>query len=310
MKKQINTALFDKQLLKTSFVESFRKLDPRKMIKNPIMFTVEVVTAVMLLLLIYIAVSGDDSQGSFWYNLVVFAVLLLTVLFANFAEAIAEQLVDERLPERVASSFQAACNIVLELVSGQCRVLLFEPGVAGDPEPFSRNGFPVPDIEKRWFIGEESLDQAAEERRKVFGISLMCGPEKCAHGVNVEHVRTGGIASFAEGEAAVTLFEHLKIMKRVIGIFPHDFAAALAAGPVEFIVEPHGREAETFPFGAQILQFTSGPGIDQKLGYSDLPQCSQCFGNHVSVRFSGHRSHRNQRTLSLQTHLIPPAGWL
>ena len=90
MKKQINNTLFDKQLLKTSFVESFRKLDLRKMIKNPIMFTVEVVTAVMLLLLIYIAVSGDNSQGSFWYNLVVFAVLLLTVLFANFAEAIAE----------------------------------------------------------------------------------------------------------------------------------------------------------------------------------------------------------------------------
>lgn len=90
MKKQINNTLFDKQLLKTSFVESFRKLDPRKMIKNPIMFTVEVVTAVMLLMLIYIAVSGDNSQGSFWYNLIVFAVLLLTVFFANFAEAIAE----------------------------------------------------------------------------------------------------------------------------------------------------------------------------------------------------------------------------
>lgn len=90
MKKQINNTLFDKQLLKTSLVESFRKLDPRKMIKNPIMFTVEVVTAVMFLMLVYIAVSGDNSQGSFWYNLVVFAVLLLTVLFANFAEAIAE----------------------------------------------------------------------------------------------------------------------------------------------------------------------------------------------------------------------------
>ena len=90
MKKQINNTLFDKQLLKTSFVESFRKLDPRKMIKNPIMFTMEAVTSVMLLLLVYIAVSGDNSQGSFWYNLVVFAVLLLTVLFANFAEAIAE----------------------------------------------------------------------------------------------------------------------------------------------------------------------------------------------------------------------------
>lgn len=90
MKKQINNTLFDRQLLKTGLVESFRKLDPRKMVKNPIMFTVEVVTAVMLLLLIHIAVSGDDSQGSFWYNLAVFAVLLLTVLFANFAEAIAE----------------------------------------------------------------------------------------------------------------------------------------------------------------------------------------------------------------------------
>ena len=90
MKKQINTTLFDKQLLKTSFMESFRKLDPRQMIKNPIMFTVEVVTAVMFLMVIYIAVSGDHSQGSFCYNLVVFVVLLLTVLFANFAEAIAE----------------------------------------------------------------------------------------------------------------------------------------------------------------------------------------------------------------------------
>ncbi len=90
MKKQINNTLFDKQLMKTSFVDSFRKLDPRKMIKNPIMFTVEIVTAVILLMLIYIAVSGDDSQGSFGYNMVVFAVLLLTVLFANFAEAIAE----------------------------------------------------------------------------------------------------------------------------------------------------------------------------------------------------------------------------
>ena len=78
MKKQINNALFDKQLLKTSFAESFRKLAPRKMIKNPIMFTVEVVTAVMLLMLFYIAVTGDQSQGSFWYNLIIFFVLLLT----------------------------------------------------------------------------------------------------------------------------------------------------------------------------------------------------------------------------------------
>ena len=47
------------------------------------MFTVEVVTFVMLLLLVYIAVTGDRSQGSFAYNFVVFVVLFLTVLFAT-----------------------------------------------------------------------------------------------------------------------------------------------------------------------------------------------------------------------------------
>lgn len=86
----INNKLLDRQLIRQSLSESFRKLDPRRMIKNPIMFTVEVVTAVMLLLLVYIAVTGDESQGPLLYNFIVFAVLLATVLFANFAEAIAE----------------------------------------------------------------------------------------------------------------------------------------------------------------------------------------------------------------------------
>lgn len=90
MKNRVNNSLFNKQLVKTSFVESFRKLDPRVMIKNPIMFTVEVVTLVMLLLIIWIAVTGNTSQGTLGYNIVIFLVLLATVLFANFAEAIAE----------------------------------------------------------------------------------------------------------------------------------------------------------------------------------------------------------------------------
>jgi len=54
------------------------------------MFTVEIGTAIMGLVTIYIALSGDTSQGSVVYNSVITAVLLLTLLFANFAEAIAE----------------------------------------------------------------------------------------------------------------------------------------------------------------------------------------------------------------------------
>ena len=90
--KTINksNSLFDKQLIKESLGASVRKLDPRTMIKNPIMFTVEIVTAVMFVLLFYILISGDTTQGSFGYNLVVFVVLFITLLFANFAEAIAE----------------------------------------------------------------------------------------------------------------------------------------------------------------------------------------------------------------------------
>lgn len=59
------------------------------MYRNPIMFTVELGTLIMLLVCIWIAF-GEQGQGSLVYNFVVFVVLLLTLLFANFAEAIAE----------------------------------------------------------------------------------------------------------------------------------------------------------------------------------------------------------------------------
>lgn len=54
------------------------------------MFTVEVGTLIMVLVTAYIAYSGDTSQGTLAYNLIITLILLVTVLFANFAEAIAE----------------------------------------------------------------------------------------------------------------------------------------------------------------------------------------------------------------------------
>jgi len=82
--------LFDPELVGVSFKQAFVKLNPRLMIKNPVMFTVEIVTAVMLAVCVYQAATGDTSQGALWYNIVVFIILLITVLFANFAEALAE----------------------------------------------------------------------------------------------------------------------------------------------------------------------------------------------------------------------------
>ncbi|KQS53603.1 potassium transporter KtrB [Flavobacterium sp. Leaf359] len=88
MKTQ-NKSLFQKELLKEAFVQSFLKLNPANLFRNPIMFTVEIGTVVMLCVCLWI-LTGEQSQGSFVYNFTVFIILLFTLLFANFAEAIAE----------------------------------------------------------------------------------------------------------------------------------------------------------------------------------------------------------------------------
>lgn len=84
-----STSLFEKTLLKQAFKHSFIKLDPRTMLKNPVMFTVYIGTFIMAVVCAWIAM-GETSQGSLFYNLTIFVILFLTLLFANFAEAIAE----------------------------------------------------------------------------------------------------------------------------------------------------------------------------------------------------------------------------
>lgn len=84
-----NNKLFQASLVKEALKQSFIKLSPAKMFRNPVMFTVWVGTLVMAGVCIWIA-TGEQDQGSLTYNIVVTAVLLITLLFANFAEAIAE----------------------------------------------------------------------------------------------------------------------------------------------------------------------------------------------------------------------------
>lgn len=87
MKKK-STSLFERSLVQVALKDSFKKLNPIVMFRNPVMFTVEIGTAVMLAVTVYSLT--NTSQGSFNYNLIIFILLLLTLLFANFAEAIAE----------------------------------------------------------------------------------------------------------------------------------------------------------------------------------------------------------------------------
>jgi K+-transporting ATPase ATPase B chain len=80
-------SLADSKILRRALLDSFRKLDPRTMIKNPVMFVVEVGA-----LLTTIQLVRDDLHhvGSFGWGLQITLWLWFTVVFANFAEAMAE----------------------------------------------------------------------------------------------------------------------------------------------------------------------------------------------------------------------------
>ncbi len=89
-KRQRKAPLFQKELVNEALKHAFIKLNPRVMFRNPVMFTVEIGTAIMMFVTIYSIATGDGSQGSPGYNLAIFLILFVTLLFANFAEAIAE----------------------------------------------------------------------------------------------------------------------------------------------------------------------------------------------------------------------------
>jgi len=84
-----NRPLFERSIVRRAFFESFAKLDPRRMVRNPVMFVVEVGSVFTTVLFLHAAIGGNgEAPTGFIFG--VSAWLWLTVLFANFAEAMAE----------------------------------------------------------------------------------------------------------------------------------------------------------------------------------------------------------------------------
>ena len=90
MSKKQNKKLLTSEILKQALIGSVKNLDPRYMIKNPVMFVVEIGFIITLLLTILPGLFGENDTGLRAYNLIVSIILLVTVLFANFAESVAE----------------------------------------------------------------------------------------------------------------------------------------------------------------------------------------------------------------------------
>lgn len=87
-----NQKLITPDIFRQAVIGSFTKLNPVYMMKNPVMFVVEIGCFITLLLSFFPGLFGDVSDGSNLrvYNIIVCFVLFITVLFANFAESVAE----------------------------------------------------------------------------------------------------------------------------------------------------------------------------------------------------------------------------
>ena len=138
MSKKQNKKLLTPEILKQALIGSVKKLDPRYMIKNPVMFVVEIGFLITLLLTIVPGLFGEGDTGLRIYNLIVSIILLVTVLFANFAGSVAEgrgkaqaaslkktqkdteaHLLDENGNETIVSSSQLKKGDVVMVVAGE-----------------------------------------------------------------------------------------------------------------------------------------------------------------------------------------------
>ncbi|MEI3117035.1 MAG: potassium-transporting ATPase subunit KdpB [Merdibacter sp.] len=90
MSKKDKTKFITNDILVSSVKGAFMKLDPRYMIKNPVMFVVEIGFVICSLLIFFPHLFNDEGNQLSLYNAIVALILFATLLFANFAESIAE----------------------------------------------------------------------------------------------------------------------------------------------------------------------------------------------------------------------------
>ena len=120
------TTLTDPKILGPAIGQAFRKLDPRLMVRNPVMFAVEVVATLTTVLFLRDLATGAGGYGfSFQINL----WLWFTVVFANLAEAVAEG----RGKAQAATLRKAKTETMAKLLSGQGAQSRLVPGTSLKP---------------------------------------------------------------------------------------------------------------------------------------------------------------------------------
>src|SRR4029453_5274155 len=83
-------SLFDPEIMRPAIWESFRKLVPQHVIKNPVIFLAEFGSVLPILILLLDLIAPKAGSQPLWFTFNVSFWLWFTVVFANFAEAVAE----------------------------------------------------------------------------------------------------------------------------------------------------------------------------------------------------------------------------
>ena len=90
MSKKEKKQFITKDIFYSSIKGAFTKLSPKYMIKNPVMFVVEVGFILCTILVFFPHLFHDEGSNLSLYNAIVAIILFVTLLFANFAESVAE----------------------------------------------------------------------------------------------------------------------------------------------------------------------------------------------------------------------------
>ncbi len=83
-------SMFDRAIVRSAIADSFKKLDPRILYKNPVMFVVAIGSLLTTGLVVRDLIEGPDPSAPLWFSIAITLWLWFTVVFANFAEAVAE----------------------------------------------------------------------------------------------------------------------------------------------------------------------------------------------------------------------------
>src|SRR6185312_11313372 len=122
-KRMPMSAMLDPKIVMPAIGSAFAKLDPRRMIKNPVMFVVEIVAALTTVIFLRSLVTGGAGLA-FTFQIILW--LWFTVLFANFAEAVAEG----RGKAQAESLKKTRTESQAKLLSGADKTYRLIPGTA------------------------------------------------------------------------------------------------------------------------------------------------------------------------------------